>query len=252
MKADRTQLDQVIINLAVNAKDAMPDGGRLTIAMRNVGEQDTRAYRGQGMSAGEYVEIAVSDTGHGMTPEIMTKIFEPFFSTKEVGKGTGLGLSTVYGIVKQTGGFVFQARPGGTTFRIYRTLRAAAPISKLRPAARRRSARGLTGSGRVLLVEDEDPVRSLPSAPQAAGLRGDRGDVRSRGTGKFEEVEKVDIVVSDVDAGMDGEMLKEPRNARHQGHLHVRLPDDAFKRNLDPSEHAFLAGCSRFLTRRQG
>ncbi|MBN9334855.1 ATP-binding protein, partial [Devosia sp.] len=153
IKADRTQLDQVLLNLAVNAKDAMPNGGQLIISTRNVTEGEARNMRQQGMVPGEYVELAVTDTGHGMTPEIMAKIFEPFFSTKEVGKGTGLGLSTVYGIVKQTGGFIFpESAPGqGTTFRIYlpRYVQTAADKAAEQRPAKKEKARDLTGSGRV-------------------------------------------------------------------------------------------------------
>ncbi|MBN9268623.1 MAG: hypothetical protein J0I75_29465, partial [Hyphomicrobium sp.] len=145
IKADRTQLDQVLLNLAVNAKDAMPNGGQLIISTRNVTEGEARNMRQQGMMPGEYVELAVTDTGHGMTPEIMAKIFEPFFSTKEVGKGTGLGLSTVYGIVKQTGGFIFpESAPGqGTTFRIYlpRYVQTAADKAAEQRPAKKEKAR---------------------------------------------------------------------------------------------------------------
>ncbi len=254
VKADRTQLDQVIINLAVNAKDAMPDGGKLTIETRNVGEQDTRAFRGMGMVAGDYVEIAVSDTGHGMTPEIMAKIFEPFFSTKEVGKGTGLGLSTVYGIVKQTGGFIFpESTLGeGTTFRIYlpRYVPTAADIeaAAARSAPKKERARDLTGSGRVLLVEDEDSVRAFAiRALKRQGYDVIEATSGVEGLEKFEEVGgQVDLVVSDVVMPeMDGpSMLKELRKQRPDIKVIFMsgYPDDAFKRNLDPADHfAFLA-----------
>ena len=97
----------MIVNLAVNARDAMPDGGKLTLRTANVGAPRARAFGYKGMPAADYVLVEVSDTGTGIPPDIIDKIFEPFFSTKEVGKGTGLGLSTVYGIVKQTGGFIY-------------------------------------------------------------------------------------------------------------------------------------------------
>ena len=121
IKADKTQFVQVIINLAVNAKDAMPGGGSLAIRTRNMSERESLKLAELGVAAGEYVAIEVEDTGVGIEPEILGKIFEPFFTTKDVGKGTGLGLSTVYGIVKQTGGYVFaESELGrGTTFKVY-------------------------------------------------------------------------------------------------------------------------------------
>ena len=121
VKTDISQLEQVIVNLAVNARDAMADGGRLELRTRNVTEAECAAYGYKPMSPGDYVLVEVSDTGAGIPPEIIDKIFEPFFSTKEVGKGTGLGLSMVYGIVKQSGGFVFpEFELGqGTIFRIF-------------------------------------------------------------------------------------------------------------------------------------
>ena len=121
VKADVSQFEQVIVNLAVNARDAMPDGGKLTIKTANVSTQEAERLTYKGMPPADYVRIDVSDTGTGIPVDIVDKIFEPFFSTKEVGKGTGLGLSTVYGIVKQTGGFVYvDSEPGkGTTFHIF-------------------------------------------------------------------------------------------------------------------------------------
>ena len=121
VKADKTQFEHVIINLAVNARDAMPDGGCLTVRTRNVSERESLKLGGQGINAGEYLLVEVEDTGVGIPPDVIGRIFEPFFTTKDVGKGTGLGLSTVYGIVKQTGGYIFaDSKMGeGTTFRVY-------------------------------------------------------------------------------------------------------------------------------------
>ena len=107
VKVDISQFEQVIVNLAVNARDAMPDGGKLTMRTANVAAAESAKFGTKGMPAADYVLVEVSDTGTGIPPDIIDKIFEPFFSTKEVGKGTGLGLSTVYGIVKQTGGFIY-------------------------------------------------------------------------------------------------------------------------------------------------
>ena len=121
VKVDISQFEQVIVNLAVNARDAMPSGGRLQVRTSNVTKEDSERYRGRGMPAADYVLVEVADSGTGIPAKILDKIFEPFFSTKEVGKGTGLGLSTVYGIIKQTGGFVYvdSVEQQGATFRIF-------------------------------------------------------------------------------------------------------------------------------------
>jgi two-component system cell cycle sensor histidine kinase/response regulator CckA len=162
VRVDHSQLEQVIINLGVNARDAMPEGGRLTIRTENVSVGSAGLPRREIVPEGDYVRIEVADTGHGIPAEIIDRIFDPFFSTKEVGSGTGLGLATVYGIVKQTGGFVFvDSVPGkGAAFSIYLP-RYAGPTAQ--ESARREGevglAHDLTGIGTVLLVEDEDPVR---------------------------------------------------------------------------------------------
>jgi two-component system cell cycle sensor histidine kinase/response regulator CckA len=154
VKADVGQFEQVIINLAVNARDAMPNGGRLTLRTSNV-VADAAQQRSKGMPAGEYVLVEVEDTGTGIPPDIIDKIFDPFYTTKEIGKGTGLGLSTVYGIVKQTGGFIYvdsQVGKGTASF-----CRATFPPSTSRRQRFRKPRR------RRL------PVRShLPRLPRAA------------------------------------------------------------------------------------
>ena len=121
IKADLSQFEQVIVNLAVNARDAMPNGGKLSVCASNITQADTRKFDGWSLPAGDYVLVEIADTGTGIAPEIIGRVFEPFFSTKEVGKGTGLGLSTVYGIVKQTGGYIYpESEAGkGTVFRIF-------------------------------------------------------------------------------------------------------------------------------------
>jgi len=245
IKVDPTQFQQVIINLAVNARDAMADGGELTIRTANVSERESAKLGHAVMVPGEYVLCEVSDTGSGIPPDVMAKIFEPFFSTKEVGKGTGLGLSTVYGIVKQTGGYIFaESEVGsGTIFRIYlprceEEEGAAAKAAEEKPA-KKEQARDLTGSATVLLVEDEDAVRSF--AARALATRGYTVHEAVSGVDALEVMKEhgadVDIVVSDVVMPeMDGPTLLK--------HLRKENPDikiifvsgyaeDAFRANLD-------------------
>ena len=208
VRVDQVQLEQVIINLAVNARDAMKDGGTLTIATTNA-DIDTPIRRGADvMPPGRYVCTSVTDTGTGISKDDMERIFDPFFSTKEVGAGTGLGLSTVYGIVRQTGGFVqVDSELGeGTEFSIYlpyyeqtegdeeETAAAQAAAGGLAPA------KDLSGVGTVLLVEDEDPVRLFA----ARALRGKGYNVLEAKIGRSaleiirDAEDPIDLVISDV------------------------------------------------------
>lgn len=158
--ADTTQLEQIVVNLVINARDAMPRGGTIAIELRNVELDKIGVASHPGLQPGDYVEMSVSDTGSGMDQETLSRIFEPFFTTKESGKGTGLGLATVYGIVQQNNGAIeVQSRIGhGTTFYIY--LPRATDLGK--PAAMI-PASSLAGSETILLVEDDDRVRALIS-----------------------------------------------------------------------------------------
>jgi two-component system, cell cycle sensor histidine kinase and response regulator CckA len=161
VKADRTQIEQVILNLTVNARDAMPEGGKLTIETWNVDMDEANTARPAYMLPGSYVLLKVRDTGCGMTREVQAHIFEPFFTTKEKGKGTGLGLATVYGVVKQSGGYILvESEPGkGAVFEIYLPLveAPAVPAKQSRAPVKRQQKHETT----VLLVEDEASLRKL-------------------------------------------------------------------------------------------
>jgi two-component system cell cycle sensor histidine kinase/response regulator CckA len=260
IKVDISQFEQVIVNLAVNARDAMPDGGKLTLRTSNVVPLEADAFAYKGMPAAEYVLVEVRDTGTGIPTEIIDKIFEPFFSTKEVGKGTGLGLSTVYGIVKQTGGFVYvESEPGkGTVFRIFlprhvpgadevgsEAAAVAAPLVAIADAPAAAKA-DLTGRGTILLVEDEEGLRGL----NARGLTSRGYTVLQAGNGVeaievLERGEEVDLVVSDVVMPeMDGPTLFRVLRERNPDIKFIFVSgyaENAFEKNLPEGEKfAFL------------
>jgi CheY-like chemotaxis protein len=158
VKADRGQIEQIIMNLAVNARDAMPEGGRLAIETR-IASMDAAAAADSLMAPGSYVMLVVEDTGVGMDRETQAHMFEPFFTTKEMGRGTGLGLSTVYGIVKQSGGYIWvdSDLSRGTTFSIY-----LPRIAEKAPLVPREGHAGpLWGTETILLVEDEAMLRDM-------------------------------------------------------------------------------------------
>jgi two-component system cell cycle sensor histidine kinase/response regulator CckA len=249
---DTHEFVQALFNLITNAKDAMPDGGSLTIAARNVPERESQKLGHRELAPGEYVLIEVSDTGAGMSPEVMDKIFEPFFTTKAIGKGTGLGLASVYGMVKQSGGYIYpESEPGrGTTFRIYLPRHhgekedeaVAAPKEKKKETR----AADLTGTGRVLLVEDEEVVRNF--AARALKRQGYKVLEAGSGVEALEVMErnkgKVDLVVSDVVMPeMDGPtLLKELRKTNPDLKIIFvsGYPNDAFKASLGDEVFAFL------------
>jgi CheY-like chemotaxis protein len=200
VRIDPGQFEQVLVNLAVNARDAMPEGGRLLIETGNVELDPDFARQHATVQPGPHVLLAVTDTGVGMDPEVLAHIFEPFFTTKEVGKGTGLRLATCYGIVKQNRGsiWVYSERSRGTTFKIYLP-RADAAVEP-REAPEPRQADALSGSETVLLVEDESVVRAL--AADALRRHGFQVLTASTGTEALElagqTLRPFDVLVTDV------------------------------------------------------
>ncbi len=209
-RADAGQIEQVIMNLVVNSKDAMPAGGKITIQTANVvlgGDELRREYAY--IQPGVYVMLSVADSGQGMDKETQARIFEPFFTTKEKGKGTGLGLSTVYGIIKQSGGYVLvQSEPGqGTTFRIYLP-RVEENAEPARHTPVNQTENG--GSETILLVEDEESVRQLVRETlEAKGYRvfeAENGEAALQLTEGL--LEPVDVLITDVVMpGMSGREL---------------------------------------------
>ncbi|HEY0413659.1 MAG TPA: response regulator [Allosphingosinicella sp.] len=251
VRADPGQLEQVIVNLAVNARDAMlakdpKNGGTLTLHTYAVGADDVRRMGSEILPIADYTALRVSDTGTGIPSHLLPKIFEPFFTTKEVGKGTGLGLSTVYGIVKQSGGFIFaESEPGkGTSFTLYfpvhRAEAAKAPRKAKTPAGE------LWGTGTILLVEDEATVRAV--AERALTRHGYTVLLAENGEAAIEILERepgIDLMISDVVMPtMDG-----PTTAREARKTHPDLPilfisgyaEEQLRQSIDLDRVAFLA-----------
>ncbi len=253
IKADVNQFEQVVVNLAVNARDAMPEGGKLTLRTSNVSDTQSAAYNLKGLTPADYVLLEVEDSGTGMSPEVMEKIFEPFFTTKEIGKGTGLGLSMVFGIVKQSGGYIFcdSVLGKGTTFRIFlpRHLQTAEEADAARPEEAKSGAQSqdLTGQGTILLVEDEEAVRAFG----ARALRSRGYTVLEAGSGveALEQVEEhgdeIALVVSDVVMPeMDGPTLFNELKKRGRSYQFVfasGYAEEAFKKNLPEAEQEAFA-----------
>ena len=263
VRADPTQLEQVLLNLAVNARDAINDklsakgakgssGGVLKLMTRRVTASDVRAMKSEILPVGDYTALVVEDNGHGIKPGQIGKIFEPFFTTKEKGKGTGLGLSTVYGIVKQSGGFIFAESEVGkfTRFSMYLPVHVpdAAETAEAAVAARPKieAKREWSGGGRILLVEDEDTVRAV--AERALVRQGYDVTTAADGEEGLEAIGRggaFDLVVSDVVMpSMDG-----PAMAREIRALKPQLPflfmsgyaEEHLRREIDIPNMHFLA-----------
>ncbi|WP_417593864.1 response regulator [Parasphingorhabdus sp.] len=232
VRADPGQLEQVIINLGVNARDAMPNGGKISISTQAVVAADVRALKSEILPIGDYTALIFSDSGKGIPPHIIGKIFEPFFTTKEVGKGTGLGLSTVYGIIKQSGGYIFaDSKVGeGTTFSIYfpvhhPTAEDAARATLGSPPVKATARKELWGSAHILLVEDEDMVRAV--AERALTRQGYTVVTAGEGeealgllAAQADGEQQFDMIVSDVVMpNMDG-----PTMAKHVRKHYPELP----------------------------
>ena len=242
-KVDQGQLEQVIINLAVNARDAMVGGGTLTIRTANHNQTGSARRGVETLPAGDYVVIEVVDTGIGIPKENLERIFEPFFSTKEIGSGTGLGLSTVYGIVKQTGGFIFvDSETGkGSTFQIYLPRYHQSDIAAAARAdpAEAPAVQDTTGTGTVMLVEDEDPVRIFG----ARALRNKGYTVIEARSGEAalelmgETAEKIDLLITDVVMPkMDGPGLVREVRETHPDMKVIFISgytEDSFRQRLD-------------------
>lgn len=258
VRADPGQLEQVIINLGVNARDAINargnGSGKISVTTRMISPSDVRALKSEILPVGDYTALIVEDTGNGIPPQLIGKIFEPFFTTKDVGKGTGLGLSTVYGIVKQSGGYIFaDSEPGeGATFSIYFPVHKMSEEEQARSSEPLKAAakKELWGSGHILLVEDEDMVRAV--AERALSRQGYTVVTASDGeeglahlSAQSDSGEGIfDMIVSDVVMpNMDG-----PAMAREVRTLYPDMPilfmsgyaEEQLRKSIDLDNVAFL------------
>jgi two-component system cell cycle sensor histidine kinase/response regulator CckA len=235
----------VIVNLAVIARDAMPVGGKISIRSRNVAKVEAMLFGHVGFEPADHVLIEVQVSGVGMSADVREKIFEPFFTTKELGKGTGLGLSTVYGIVKQSNGYIYaDSEPGrGTTFQVFLPRHIISEEDKpARAAEPEAAATDLTGHGMVLLVEDEEAVRAFAS--RALTSRGFTVLQAGSGVEALELIEqhagKIDLVVSDVVMPeMDGPTLLRELRKQHADLSVIFVSgyaEEAFRKNLPAGE----------------
>jgi len=244
VKADQSQIEQVIMNLAVNARDAMPMGGKLKIETSNVELDQAYVWAHPGAKVGSYVLLAVTDTGTGMDAATLTHIFEPFFTTKELGKGTGLGLATVYGIVKQSNGYIGleSALGKGTSFQIYLPRHAGEPaVDEQKPD----STDNLRGSETILLVEDSEPLRKLAKTfLESRGffvLSAESGEDALVVAARFGKA--LDLLLTDVVMpGINGRVLAESLLPRQPGMkvLYMSGYSDSFIAGhgvLDPATH---------------
>ena len=246
--ADRARLEQVLLNLALNARDAMPGGGRLSIATSTVALGPDAAHRHPGIdiNRGSYHRLTITDTGHGMDRETLSRIFEPFYTTKPTGEGTGLGLSTVYGTVKQAGGFVWAySEPGhGSTFSVYLPATSAQPRAERRPSGQLELAGG--GSETILVVEDEPTVSALACRTlMAEGYQCLRAASAGEALGLLEREGRVDLMLTDiVMPGGNGADLAEQALALRPGLLVLYssgfTDDDVVRRGLMEPGRPFI------------
>jgi signal transduction histidine kinase/ActR/RegA family two-component response regulator len=239
VRADVAQLESAIANLVINARDAMPNGGRLTIEMTDVVLDDDYCASHVGVRPGPYVRLSVSDSGMGMSHELQTRIFEPFFTTKEAGKGSGLGLATVYGIVKQSGGNIWvYSEPGmGATFKVYLPVDVSDRPSAIEPPERAKRGQWSKGTETVLLVEDAPMIRRL--ARQIMTRAGytviEAGDAEQALALVAKHPEAIELLLTDlIMPGQSGVELAEQLTVQRTG---IRIlfmsgyTDDAIVRN---------------------
>jgi len=252
VRADPGQLEQVVVNLAVNARDAMlakdpRGGGTLSIQTKAVTATDVRRMGSDILPIADYIALEVADTGGGIPVEILPKIFEPFFTTKEVGKGTGLGLSTVYGIVKQSGGYIFaDNRDQGAVFTIYLPVHTAPQPAKAAPVKSRDKPTDLWGTGTILLVEDEDMVRAV--AERALSRQGYTVLTAENGEVALDLLarnERPDLLISDVVMPvMDGPTMVRQVRARYPDLPILFMSgyaEEQLRKSIDLDNVSFLA-----------